>query len=327
MTYEQLVDFVQNRMRMSHVYQPVMLLALLRGGGRRSTADIARSILLHDESQVEYYENVTKNMVGRVLRQHGIVEKAGGGFALVDFEDLDTEQIERLTELCESKLDDYKARRGRQIWQHRRLSAGYVSGTLRYEVLKRARFRCELCGVSADVRALEVDHIVPRVRGGKDDPDNLQALCYSCNSMKRDRDATDFRGVRESYDLREPGCPFCEMPKDQLIAGTELAYAVRDAFPVTPLHTLVIPKRHTQSYFELGRAELNACRRLLEQEKEAIERQDVSVEGFNVGVNEGETAGQTVFHCHLHLIPRRRGDVEDPTGGVRNVIPGKGIYR
>jgi ATP adenylyltransferase len=327
MTYEQLVDFVQNRMRMSHVYQPVMLLALLRGGGRRSTADIARSILLHDESQVEYYENVTKNMVGRVLRQHGIVEKAGGGFALVDFEDLDTEQIERLTELCESKLDDYKARRGRQIWQHRRLSAGYVSGTLRYEVLKRARFRCELCGVSADVRALEVDHIVPRVRGGKDDPDNLQALCYSCNSMKRDRDATDFRGVRESYDLREPGCPFCEMPKDQLIAGTELAYAVRDAFPVTPLHTLVIPKRHTQSYFELGRAELNACRRLLEQEKEAIERQDVSVEGFNVGVNEGETAGQTVFHCHLHLIPRRRGDIEDPTGGVRNVIPGKGIYR
>jgi ATP adenylyltransferase len=266
-------------------------------------------------------------MVGRVLRQHGIVEKAGGGFALVDFEDLDTEQIERLTELCESKLDDYKARRGRQIWQHRRLSAGYVSGTLRYEVLKRARFRCELCGVSADVRALEVDYIVPRVRGGKDDPDNLQALCYSCNSMKRDRDATDFRGVRESYDLREPGCPFCEMPKDQLIAGTELAYAVRDAFPVTPLHTLVIPKRHTQSYFELGRAELNACRRLLEQEKEAIERQDVSVEGFNVGVNEGETAGQTVFHCHLHLIPRRRGDVEDPTGGVRNVIPGKGIYR
>ena len=260
MTYEQLVDFVQNRMRMSHVYQPVMLLALLRGGGRRSTADIARSILLHDESQVEYYENVTKNMVGRVLRQHDIVEKAGGRFALVDFEDLDAEQIERLTELCESKLDDYKARRGRQIWQHRRVSAGYVSGTLRYEVLKGARFRC---GVSADVRALEVDHIVPRVRGSKDDPDNLQALCYSCNSMKRDRDATDFRGVRESYDLREPGCPFCEMPKDQLIAGTELAYAVRDAFPVTPLHTLVIPKRHVSGYFELGRSELNACHRLL----------------------------------------------------------------
>jgi ATP adenylyltransferase len=327
MTYEQLVDFVQNRMRMSHVYQPVMLLALLRGGGRRSTTDIARSILTHDESQVEYYEDVTKNMVGRVLRNHGIVEKEDGGYSLVGYEDLDAEQIERLSELCEFKLHDYKERRGRRIWQHRRISAGYISGTLRYEVLKRARFRCELCGVAADVRALEVDHIVPRVRGGKDDPDNLQALCYSCNSMKRDRDATDFRGVRESYNRRESGCPFCEMPKDQLVAETELAYAVRDAFPVTILHTLVIPKRHVSGYFEVGRAELNACHRLLEQEKLAIEGQDASVEGFNVGVNEGEVAGQTVFHCHLHLIPRRRGDVEDPTGGVRNAIPGKGIYQ
>jgi len=112
-----------------------------------------------------------------------------------------------------------------------------------------------------------------------------------------------------------------------MVAETELAYAVRDAFPATPLHTLVIPKRHTQGYFGLGRAELNACHRLLEQEKREIERADESVEGFNFGVNDGEVAGQTVFHCHLHLIPRRRGDVEDPTGGVRNVIPGKGAYQ
>jgi HIT domain len=68
------------------------------------------------------------------------------------------------------------------------------------------------------------------------------------------------------------------------------------------------------------------CHRLLEQQKLAIEGQDASVEGFNVGVNEGETAGQTVFHCHLHLVPRRRGDVQDPMGGVRSVIPGKGVY-
>ena len=181
--------------------------------------------------------------------------------------------------------------------------------------------------MSADVRALEVDHIVPRNRGGTDDPDNLQALCYSCNATKRDRDATDFRGVGESYAYREPECAFCEMPKDHVVAEAELAYAVRDAFPVTPLHTLVIPKRHVRGYFELGRAELNACHRLLDQEKGAIKRADASVEGFNVGVNDGEVAGQTVFHCHIHLIPRRTGDVVDPTGGVRNVIPSKGAYR
>jgi ATP adenylyltransferase len=325
--YDRLADFVQNRMRMSHVYQPVMLMTLLRGGGRSSTDEIARSILAHDESQVEYYEDVTKNMVGRVLRKHGLVERANGDYSLVGYEDLDEGQIENLIGLCESKLEEYKARRGRRIWQHRRVSAGYVSGTLRYEVLKRARFRCELCGVSAEERALEVDHIVPRARGGKDDPDNLQALCYRCNSMKRDRDATDFRGVRESYARRKPGCPFCEMPEGTLIRENELAYAVRDAFPVTPLHTLVIPKRHVQGYFELGRPELNACHRLLEQEKAVIEQEDPGVEGFNVGVNDGEAAGQTVFHCHLHLIPRRRGDVEDPTGGIRNVVPGKGFYR
>jgi ATP adenylyltransferase len=172
-----------------------------------------------------------------------------------------------------------------------------------------------------------VDHILPRNRGGTDDPDNLQALCYSCNSMKRDRDATDFRGIRESYDHREPGRSFCEMPKDQLLVENELAYVVRDAVPATYLHTLVIPKRHAQGYLELGRPELNACHRLLKQEKEAIEQADTSVEGFNIGVNEGEVAGQTVLHCHLHLIPRRRGDVADPMGGVRNAIPGKGSYR
>ena len=79
MSYEQLVDFAQNRMRMSHVYQPVMLMTLLQDGGRSSTKEIARPILAHDESQVEYYEGVTKNMVGPALRGHGIVEKGGGG--------------------------------------------------------------------------------------------------------------------------------------------------------------------------------------------------------------------------------------------------------
>jgi ATP adenylyltransferase len=327
-SYEQLADFVENRMRMSHVYQPVMLLTLLRAaGGKSATTEIARSILTHDESQVEYYEDVTKNMVGRVLRSHGIVEKEGDGYYLVGYDDLDDEQVEHLIELCEAKLDEYKTKRGKRIWQHRKASAGYISGTLRYEVLKRARFRCELCGVSADVRALEVDHIVPRSRGGTDDPDNLQALCYRCNAMKRDRDDTDFRGVGESYEQSERGCPFWEVPKDHAVSETELAYAIRDAFPVTPLHTLVIPKRHVQGYFELTRPELNACHWLLEQEKKAIEQADGGVEGFNIGVNDGNTAGQTVFHCHLHLIPRRKDDLEDPTGGVRNVVPGKGVYR
>ena len=326
MTYEQLVDLLENRMRMSHIYQPVMLMALLENEGRASTGEIAKAILSHDESQVEYYEDITKNMVGRVLRRHGIIQKEDGGYSLVGFEYLSEQQVEHLVQLCEDKLDEYKAKRGRSIWQHRKLSAGYISGTLRYEVLKRARFRCELCGVSADVRALEVDHIVPRNKGGTDDPDNLQALCYSCNSMKRDRDATDFRKVRESYEHRELGCAFCEVPEERVLRENELAYAIRDAFPVTSLHTLVIPKRHTPDYFALGRPEINACNRLLEEERRSIAERDESIEAFNIGINNGEAAGQTIFHCHVHLIPRRRGDIKDPAGGVRNIMPGKGTY-
>lgn len=86
----------------------------------------------------------------------------------------------------------YETKRGEAIWSHRAKSSGYVSGTLRFDVLKKASFHCELCGISADKKALEVGHLVPRNYGGTDDPENLQALCFSCNAMKRDRDSTDF---------------------------------------------------------------------------------------------------------------------------------------
>jgi len=81
------------------------------------------------------------------------------------------------------------------------------------------------------------------------------------------------------------------------------------------------------SFFELGQSEINACTSLLNQQKNICISNDESIDGFNVGVNVGETAGQTIMHCHIHLIPRRRGDVADPIGGVRNTIPGKGNYR
>jgi ATP adenylyltransferase len=114
-TYEQLIDFLHNRMRMSHVYQPVMLMTLLRQGGRCSTREVARSILAQDESQIEYYQDVTKNMVGRVLRTHGIIQKEDDGYSLVRYEDLSGEQVKGLIELCQLKLGEYKAKRGKRI--------------------------------------------------------------------------------------------------------------------------------------------------------------------------------------------------------------------
>ena len=98
------------------------------------------------------------------------------------------------------------------------------------------------------------------------------------------------------------------------------------SYPVTDLHALVIPKRHVSDFFDLHDAERNAIHELLGTSRSEIMETDNSVQGFNVGINSGAVAGQTVFHCHLHLIPRRRSDIENPGGGVRAVIPGKADY-
>jgi diadenosine tetraphosphate (Ap4A) HIT family hydrolase len=97
-------------------------------------------------------------------------------------------------------------------------------------------------------------------------------------------------------------------------------------FPVTERHTLIIPKRHVAKYFELYQPELNAAQSLLSQIRQEIARADGKVSGFNMGVTEGVSAGQTISHCHVHLIPRREGDVENPRGGVRGVISAKQNY-
>lgn len=121
-------------------------------------------------------------------------------------------------------------------------------------------------------------------------------------------------------------CLFCDIPKERVIAENTLAYAIRDGYPVTPLHTLIIPKRHATTYFDLLEEEILACNELVKELRASILSEDLTVDGFNIGMNAGESAGQTVFHCHIHLIPRRLGDVENPRGGVRHLMPGKGYY-
>lgn len=121
-------------------------------------------------------------------------------------------------------------------------------------------------------------------------------------------------------------CLFCTIPPERIVAQNALVYAIRDGFPVTPLHTLVIPKRHAEDFFALTEEEILACNQLILEVRQRILDQDPAVQGFNIGMNAGEVAGQTVFHCHIHLIPRRKGDVDNPRGGVRHTIPGKGHY-
>jgi len=325
--YRTIRDFLLHRMRMSHLYQPVMLRTLLESGGIVTVREVATAFLAGDESQIEYYEHITKTMPGRVLGSHGVVRREGNGYRLsVGPDELTAEERQDLIRICDQSIAEYLAKRGDSLYDHRRQAPGQISGSDRYEVLKRAGGRCELCGVSVEERRLEVDHIIPRKLGGTDDSSNLQALCWLCNANKGARDATDFRKVREEYDRRDEDCDFCNLPRVRIIAENDLAYAVRDAYPVSPFHTLIIPKRHEPSYFSLHMPERRALDELIEVMHDDVLERDKSVMGFNLGVNQGHVAGQTVFHCHVHLIPRRPGDDPKPRGGVRHVIKAKGDY-
>lgn len=327
LAYRTLAKFITEKMRMSHIYQPVMLMALIKGNGRATIREIAAAFLSNDESQLEYYAEITKGMPGKVLAKHNVVKRDGDAYRLtVDPLSMSDSERQEIVSLCDEHIDRYRRRRGSAIYDHRRTALGYVPGSLRYEILKRAAFHCELCGVSHEERALEVDHIVPKKHGGQDDWSNLQALCYKCNANKGARDDTHFRAVRESYAHRQADCPFCTLPTGRVVAENALAYAIRDAYPVTHLHTLLIPKRHSAMYLDLHMSERLAIDRLLTECRDEIVARDRGVEGFNLGINMGEVAGQTIFHCHVHLIPRREGDVESPRGGVRGVIPGKSSY-
>lgn len=320
-----LKNFIENKMSMSHIYQPVMIKVLLENGGIADKTTIAKTILSFDFSQVEYYEGITNNMVGRVLRKNEVVGKNKQVYELLSFKDLTEQDIIELIALCESKINDYIEKRGVKIWEHRRRNRKAVKGSVRYQVLKRADGRCELCGISKEEKALEVDHIKPKNLGGEDSIDNYQALCYTCNSNKRDTDDTDFRNLDVKYDNREENCIFCSLER-KVIIENELAIAFFDKFPVTNNHILIIPKRHCKDYFELSQPEFNAMHRLVHELKNQLMKQDSTITGFNIGFNSGKDAGQTIFHCHMHLIPRRKGDVQNPKGGVRGVIPNKQNY-
>jgi diadenosine tetraphosphate (Ap4A) HIT family hydrolase len=119
-------------------------------------------------------------------------------------------------------------------------------------------------------------------------------------------------------------CIFCDLDRS-ILAETKLSFAVLDSFPVSDGHTLVIPKRHVASIWEMTTEEYTDTFKLVGKVKDILQ-QHFGPQGFNVGVNCGKAAGQTVFHAHIHLIPRYTGDVPNPRGGVRNIIPSIGDY-
>lgn len=128
MRFEELLRFLEHDMRMSHVYQPVMIRVLLDRSGHATIADIASALLHQDRSQLDYYAEITRNMVGRVLTNRGVVRRDGARFELLGFDALTPEQVEHLKTVCDVKLGEYVTKRGIAIWEHRRRSAYLGSG-------------------------------------------------------------------------------------------------------------------------------------------------------------------------------------------------------
>ena len=129
--------------------------------------------------------------------------------------------------------------------------------------------------------------------------------------------------------IRDPNnpCLFCNAEQSGIAIENDLAYASYDSYPISNFHCLIIPKRHVKDYFELNNDELLACNDLIIKIKNEILQKDKTVKAFNIGTNVGKISGQSIMHCHIHLIPRREGDVENPQGGVRSVIPKKQHYK
>ena len=122
-----------------------------------------------------------------------------------------------------------------------------------------------------------------------------------------------------------PACPFCHLPPERIVLSNAVGMVIRDGFPVSPGHTLVMPRRHVASFFGLTEAERNGLFALVSEAQAALAA-ELRPDGFNIGINDGPAAGQTVPHLHIHLIPRYAGDQPDPRGGVRWVIPHKARY-
>jgi len=197
MTFDELLKFIEEDLRMSHVYQPLLISFLVQSGGAATIRQLAQEFALADEASVLHYEKRIKEMPIPVLAKRGVVSKK---LNLVELQvnDLTYAQSSRIRAACEKRIADFLESRGVDIWSGL-LEMDPVPSTVRFDVLKRDR-KCVLCGAAPEIDSevrLHVDHIVPRSKGGSNEMSNLQVLCSECNLGKSNRDNTAFGELTE----------------------------------------------------------------------------------------------------------------------------------
>lgn len=189
MNFEELLEFIEQKMKLSHVYQPLLIGLLIRAGGTATLRSLARDFASADEANVSFYENRIKQMPVKVLASHGVIKRTGELVSL-EVSKLSFEQKSSLLAACETRMAKFTKERGLSTWTGM-LNFDPIEESLRYEVLKRDRVCC-LCGATKDDSILQVDHIKPRSLGGTNDLSNLQTLCAPCNRGKSNRDDESF---------------------------------------------------------------------------------------------------------------------------------------
>jgi diadenosine tetraphosphate (Ap4A) HIT family hydrolase len=318
MTFTELCDFVANRMRMSHIYQPLLIRCLVNAGGSATIRQLAQEFAINDESEIQQYEKTIRAKPLRILTKHRVVSRSDDLVSL-SARRLTSEQRVKVGKLCEERIAGFMKERGLKICSYRMMDDP-VPPSLRHTVLKAHDRRCALCGATAKADRLDLDHIKPRSQGGTTTPENLQVLCAECKQAKSNKDATDFRPDPRESDF-DATCPFCDRSlQDGAVETSGTVFAVQDASPATKGHLLIIPRRHTPDFFSMTEAERHDANTLLRLMRGRLQGEDRTIAGFNVGANCGEAAGQTIPHAHIHLIPRRRGDTKAKKRGVRGVI-------
>ena len=318
MTFTELCDFVTNRMRMSHIYQPLLIRCLVDAGGSATIRQLAEEFAVNDESEIRRYEKTIRALPLPALTKRSVVNRCDDLVSLSAGR-LTFEQRAEVRSLCEERMASFLKERGLEIWDYR-LMDDPAPTSLRYTVLKAHDRRCALCGATAKEDRLDLGHIRPRSKGGTTSQENLQVLCAKCKDATSNKDATDFRPDPRESDF-DATCTFCDRSlQDGAVETLGTVLAVQDACPATKGHLLIIPRRHTPDFFSMTEAERHDANTLLRLMRGRLQGEDRTIAGFNVGANCGEAAGQTIPHAHIHLIPRRKGDAKVPKRGVRSVI-------
>lgn len=331
MTYDDLFDFVSQRDGL-HYRKPVALInILLESEGIATIRQLAERVFAedlsrHKESTILAYERLLTSGSARTLQALAVIELTGDVVRL-SVDRLTPGQTSQLKALCEQQILTLACRRVVDPCEESGIkdSGAFepVPDEARHLALQTANGRCMLCGVPASQTKLEVCHAVRPQCGGSNEPANLQVLCVACARSKVEQERSDVRRIAQAY---KADCKFCFRREEWTVAEHGSVWALRDSYPVTEGHHLVIPKRHASDLFAMTERERLEADRLIQQVCVKLVSADPTIEGFNVGMNCGPEAGQSVIHAHWHVIPRRKGDSKGKKGGVRGVIPEKMAY-